>query len=143
MALCPHSFPPSHFDSEIANCPLWSVIERALFHQCVSSVPDIRQGFPVLYFVVFLLPLLVCGWFLLLFDFLKIVVGLFLILFGMAFLFCLICLKPCKERDFCCFLVGVILDGGAVDFGDTLVHLAYQAVCSLSLSGCRWRGAVA
>lgn len=45
----------------------------------------------------------VCGWL----DFVAvwfffIAVGLVLIWFGMVFLFCLICLRPCKKSNFCC-----------------------------------------
>lgn len=71
------------------------------FHQCACSMADIWQRFPVLCFVVFLLPLFVCGWFFCL------IFSLLLFCFSFdsvwGFLFCLICLKPCKERTFAVF----------------------------------------
>lgn len=47
-----------------------------------------------------------------------------------------------QGESFCCFLVGIILNGGTAGFGDTLVQLSQLAVCGISLSGCMWRGAV-
>lgn len=83
--------------------------------------------------------LFVVGWFLLLFDFFHCCGFVFdLVWYGFFVLFNLS--EALQEEGF--LLFGIILNGGTTDFGDKLVQLVHQAVCSTSLSGCRCRGAV-